>query len=102
MTKFESIFDKDINEVDQSLDKLFKRKRALVAEEEKAIPDLKGVKEELKTTPEIDLKKKKKRDPEEEKRTVFVGNLNVDCKKEVHTSFFRLANFKFLMKNVFV
>lgn len=81
MTKFESIFDTDNNEVDKNLNKLFARKaRALVVDEDtKPIPDLKGVKEELKK-PEI--VKKKKRDPEEEKRTVFVGNLNVDCKKE--------------------
>lgn len=87
MTKFQSIFDTNNNEenveVDASLNKLFKRKaRSLVIADDdaKPIPDLKGVKEELK---EPEIVKKKKRDPEEEKRTVFVGNLNVDCKKEV-------------------
>ena len=86
MTKFQSIFNTNNNEeveVDESLNKLFKRKaRSLVIGDDdlKPIPDLKGVKEELK---EPEIVKKKKRDPEEEKRTVFVGNLNVDCKKEV-------------------
>jgi hypothetical protein len=98
MSKFESIFASSSN-VDSNLNSLFKKKKA----DENAAPiinmddsesDQENEKEEeiksqiKKVTKSKDGivkadKKLKAFDLEKEKRTIFIGNLNADCKKNV-------------------
>lgn len=83
MAKFESIF-KSSDDVDPNLNKLFTRK---LAPKKKNIEDLIfDLDENIDETDEPKTKRPKKLSPETEKRTIFVGNLNNDCKKEVPTT----------------
>lgn len=79
---FESIFNTN-SDVDPNLNKLFTRevkvhKEPVEEETEESEKAVKRTKLDGKA-----LKKVKKADLESEKRTVFIGNLHVDCKKEV-------------------
>lgn len=86
MAKFESIF-KSSDDVDPSLNKLFTRKLASKKKNiEDLIPDLD---ENIDETDEPKTKRPKKLSPETEKRTIFVGNLNNDCKKEELVKLFK-------------
>lgn len=76
---FESIFNTN-TEVDLGLSKLFKRKIDPLKE---PIPDIEAEEEEPRP------KKLKKLTKETEKRTIFVGNLNCDCKKEELVKIFK-------------
>ena len=90
-TEFQSIFSSNEN-VDANLSKIFKRKvdnkvnkneledilsNSSEDDEEIAAANSKGAKQSLV----------KKRNAESENRTIFIGNLNCDCKKEVHETF---------------
>ena len=90
MSNFESIFSKN-EDVDPSLNALFKRKiehkskKSKNSEETEDLPALDNLSEESsdEEDPNNPAKKLKKLDPETERRTVFVGNLNSNSKKEV-------------------
>lgn len=74
MTNFESIFSN--SEADSNLKKLFDKKI------ERPVTDT-PVNDVLKTDPKKPKEKLKKLDPVTEKRTIFIGNLHKDTKKEV-------------------
>ena len=77
---FESIFSAS-TENTEKVNKLFTRKaRKLKLKDD--LPDIDE--EEIKKSDQQQIKKSKKLDPEQEKRTIFVGNLPTDCKKEVN------------------
>jgi len=85
-SNFESIFNSKETKVDPGLNKIFTRKVNKHTDVEKKkktknaeIPDIDGIENDYEST----KIRQKKMTPETEKRTVFVGNLNTDCKKEV-------------------
>ena len=101
MSNFESIFTKN-EKVDPNLNALFERKIEHKPkkskkstklnettddsiENSKDLPALDSLSEESSDEEELNTteKKLKKLDPETERRTVFVGNLNTNSKKEV-------------------
>ena len=71
-SSFQSIFSSN-TDVDPGLSKLFNRK----------VKPKKPVEPAVEASPVEAPKKLNKLDPETEKRTLFVGNLHADCKKEV-------------------
>lgn len=82
---FESIFSAS-TENTEKVNKLFTRKaRKLKLKDD--LPDIDE--EEIKKSDQQQIKKSKKLDPEQEKRTIFVGNLPTDCKKEELTKIFK-------------
>lgn len=88
--EFESIFSSKTN-VDPKLNGLFKKKTVDQKDHVQLVISsrLAAKQAEEKKQAEEQLAKKdkkgeiKKRDPESEKRTVFVGNLHKDCQKNV-------------------
>lgn len=81
MSKFESIFGSN-TDVDPNLNDLFSKKIERKPDNEAKAPDSESKTKKGKKS-EKDGKKIKKFDPETEKRTIFIGNLVKDCKKEV-------------------
>lgn len=83
-SKFESIFnDKNATDDKTNLNKLFSRKA--VSKPVTTSIEPKDSNETITIDNSSEIKSKpKKLNPEYESRTVFVGNLNVGCKKEVN------------------
>lgn len=85
-TKFESIFASS-TDVDPDLNKIFTRKVAKKGPKKNIeIPDME---EMIEDDEEMKPTRPKKLSPETEKRTIFVGNLNTDCKKEELVKIFK-------------
>ena len=88
---FESIFSSATTQVGPDLNKIFSRKVKKEKDTEtkkktksSEIPDM----DEMNDDYEPLSTKPKKLSPETEKRTIFVGNLSTDCKKEVNKFIF--------------
>ena len=81
--KFESIFSSSTAEVDPDLNKIFARKvKKEKLKKNEEIPNMDNIEDD--DDERIPNNKPKKLSPETEKRTIFIGNLNTDCKKEVN------------------
>ena len=83
MSKFESIFAKS-DELDSNLNKLFNTRVELNPKTEESEEEVEETNEKKSTRPK---KGKKKFDAEKEGKTIFVGNLQPNCKKEVANHF---------------